>query len=368
MFNLQNRARKYFTYVLGKPFWVEEKNFSIDDHFHIVKEKMNTMQELLAFVADVGATSFPARVSPWCFYMIEDFIGGSVLIFKFHHALMDGVAAISALVHASDPQCGRDFFKAPKFTFLQQLFYTLMALLYIPFLGAYRLLTPKDHNPLHGPALSGVKSLAWTKHYKTAEYKEKCKKKGITLNDFLGAAALRTLQKYIAETYNQVHEHFTFFVPFSLRGQPEDGSQLPVDNKFAAILIKMPSATSPTLETDCAILFNRIKNSIQPLAYCISMKLMGFLPRTLTKWIMFSFASKPTMLFSNVPGPRSHLTYHGIKLLHLISMSPTEASNGVAMTTMSYAEEFTVACYADIMLVEDAGDLVRLLQAEIESS
>jgi hypothetical protein len=44
-----------------------------------------------------------------------------------------------------------------------------------------------------------------------------------------------------------------------------------------------------------------------------------------------------------------------------------EASCGIAMTTISYAEEFTVACYADTVLVKDAGDLVRLLQAEIES-
>lgn len=81
------------------------------------------------------------------------------------------------------------------------------------------------------------------------------------------------------------------------------------------------------------------------------MKLMGSLPRTLTKWLVFTFANISTMLFSNVPGPRSHLTYQGIQLLNFTSMSPIEASCGIAMTTISYAEEFTVACYADIMLV-----------------
>ena len=364
----QKRARQFFTYVLGKPFWVEDKNFSFNDHFYIVKEEIKTMQELWAFTGKVAATPFPARMPPWCFYMIEDFQGGSVLITKFHHAFLDGIAAVSAMVHASDPQCGRDFFKMPKVSFLQQSLYTLMALVYLPFLTVHRLLSSKDQNPLHGPALSGVKSLAWTQPYKLAQYKEKCKKKGITLNDFLGAAAIRTLQKYIAENYNQNHERFTIFMPFSLRGQPEDGTPLPVDNEFAAILIKMPSATSPTLETDCARIFNHMKHSIEPFTCNLAVNILGLLPRTLAKWMLFSLANKATLLFSNVPGPRSHLTYQGAQLLHLISMSPMEASCGLAMTTISYAEEFTVACYADTVLVKDAGDLVRLLQAEIESS
>ena len=364
----QKRARQYFTYVLGKPFWVEDKHFTFDAHFHVVTEPLKTTQDLWAFTAKVASAPFPARSPPWGFYIIEDFQGGSVMISKLHHAFLDGISAVSAMVHAADPQCGRDFFKMPKFSFLQQSLYTLMALIYLPFLTISRLLFRNDKNPLHGPVLSGVKTLAWTQPYNLAKYKEKCKQKGITLNDFLGAAALRTLQKYITETFHQSHDRFTIFMPFSLRGQPEDGSPLPVDNDFAAILLQMPSAASPTLETDCARVFGRIKNSIEPLTCLLAVDMLGSLPRTLAKWVLFTIADKATLLFSNVPGPRAHLSYQGAQLLHLMSMSPMESNCGVAMTNISYAEEFTVACYADTVVVKDAGALVRLLQEEIESA
>ena len=364
----QKRAKQYFTYVLGRPFWVEDKHFTFDAHFHVVTESISTLQDLWNFAGKVASIPFPPRQPPWCFYMIEDFQGGSVLITKFHHAFLDGIAAVSAMVHTSDPECGRDFFKTPKLSLVQQAVYTLMGLLQLPYLALSRLFWQKDNNPLHGPVLSGKKSLAWTKPYKLAEYKEACKRKGITLNDYLGAAAVRTLHKYTEITYKQNHDRFTIFMPFSLRGQPEDGSALPVDNDFAAILIKMPSATSPTLETDCAHLFNRIKNSIEPIVCHLAVNLLGSLPKSLAKWLLFILANKATLLFSNVPGPRSHLSFNGAQLLHMMSMSPMEAACGIAMTTISYADEFTVACYADTVLVKDAGVMAGILEAEIESA
>lgn len=368
MFYGQKRARQYFTYVLGRPYWVEDKNFKFDDHFEVVKEPINTLQDLWNFAGKLASTPFPPRTPPWCFYLIEDFQGGSVMISKLHHAFLDGVSAISNFVHISDAECGRAFFKMPKLSLFQQFLYTLLSLLHLPYLAVSRLCWRKDCNPLHGPVLSGVKTLAWTQPYQLAKYKEASKRKGITLNDLLGAAAVRTLHRYIAETYGQNHHQFTLFMPFSLRGQPDDGSPLPVDNDFAAILIQMPSATSPTLETDCARTFNRIKNSIEPFVCHLAVDLMGLLPKTLAKWMLFKLSNKATLLFSNVPGPRSRLTYQGVELRHFMSMSPMEAACGVAMTAISYAEEFTVACYADTVLVKDAAVMVRILESEIESA
>lgn len=157
-------------------------------------------------------------------------------------------------------------------------------------------------------------------------------------------------------------------MPFSMRGQPEDGSRVPTDNDFAPILIKMPSASSETLENDCALTFNRIKHSLEPFLWCLGMDFLGFVHKYLGKLLLFSFASKATLVYSNVPGPRSLLYYQGAQLLHVMTFTPVEASCGVAMTCLSSAEEFTVAILADTGLVKEAGDFMRMLQTEIDKA
>lgn len=209
VFHEPKRAKRYFTYILGKPFWVEDKNFSLDDHFQVVKEEIGNKEELSTLAGKLVSTPFPEHWPLWCIYVIEDFQGGSAVICKFHHFFLDGTAGVNAWVHASDPQCKREFFKMPKFNRRQSL-YTLFAAIYLPFYMLFSYFYKGDRNPLLGPALSGVKTLAWTRHYDLAKYKEKCKQKGITLNDLIGAAALRTLRKYIAETYGQNHEKLHF--------------------------------------------------------------------------------------------------------------------------------------------------------------
>ena len=365
----KKRSRQYFTYVLGKPFWVEDKSFTFDKHFHVVTEHIKTNKDLCLFASKVAASPFPDRYSPWCFYVIENYLeNNSAVITKFHHAFLDGISAVSATVHCSDPECGRDFFKMPKMSMFEQTAYNFLALLTLPYLTLSRLWFKEDRNPLHGTQLSGEKSIHWTKPYLLLDYKIDCKKKGITLNDFLAAACLRTLKRYIKQEYGENSNEFTIFMPFSLRGQPEDGSPLPVDNDFAAILIQMPRADSPSLETECARVFHRLKMSIEPLTCHLAINIMGMLPKTVAKWMLFKLANKATLLFSNVPGPRSHLTFNKSKLQHLMSMSPMEATCGVAMTVISYAEEFTISCYADKALVKDSEELVRILQEEIESA
>jgi WS/DGAT/MGAT family acyltransferase len=85
---------------LGQPVWIEDPAFEVDDHLHRVRlPKPGTMVELTMLVGDLHAQHL-RRDRPlweaWVVYGLAD--GRLVVVFKFSHALIDGVGAVTALL------------------------------------------------------------------------------------------------------------------------------------------------------------------------------------------------------------------------------------------------------------------------------
>ena len=363
----QKRARQYIRRIYGRTYWVEDEKFSFEDHFHVISTPVRSKAELCALASDLASRVFPANRPFWDFFFVSHYSADrSAVIFKFHHVLMDGLSAVSAITHCADANSSDVFYKLPKANWIKRLFASAVAVVVLPYwLWAWGELKD-DQNPLHGAALSGGKSVFWTEPLSLAAIKSYCRLHSISLNDFLAAATLRTLRKCTQST--QDHTRFSLFLPISLRGLPEDGSALPLDNDFASLLLHMPAADSPDLEQECSKLFSSVKNSTEPMALALSTYLLGLLPMEAAGKMIFSVSDRATLVFSNVPGPRAGLKFGGAALEQLIAVAPASGTCGISVTTLSYQDKLTIACYTDKALLSEAKLMADCLSEEIEMS
>lgn len=365
----QKRARQYIKRIYGRTYWVEDEKYSFEDHFHVINSPIRSKNDLCALTSDLASRVFPANRPFWDFYFVSHYsTDQSAVIFKFHHVLMDGLSAVSAITHCADTNHSDVFYKLPKQNWVKRALASVVAVCVLPYwLWAWGELKD-DQNPLHGAALSGVKSVFWTEPLSLKAIKSYCRLHSLSLNDFLAAVALRTLRKCVQTQSTHDYTHFSLFLPISLRGLPEDGSALPLDNDFASLLLSMPAADSPNLERECSELFSRVKNSTEPMALALCTYLLGLLPTKTAGKMIFSVSDRATMVFSNVPGPRVSLSYGGAALEQLIAVAPASGTCGISITTLSYQDKLTVACYTDKALLADAEIMAESLSEEIEMS
>ena len=365
----EKRARQYVKRVLGKAYWVEDAQFRFEEHFHVVTEEVGSKEELCALASDLASRAFPANRPPWDFYFLPSYLSHySVVIYKIHHVLMDGLSAISAITHCSDSIPAQIFHQLPKKSYFSRLFDTIKAVFMLPYwIWAWGELQD-DENPLHGQELSGQKSIYWTNPLNLKEIKQFCKEKMITLNDFLAAASLRTLKKCANAKNSGNYVNFSLFLPISLRKLPENGEKLPMDNDFASLLVPMPPADSPTLEQDCSRLFSLIKQSTQPLSLALMVSLLGLLPPKIASKMLFSVSNRGSFVFSNVPGPLHPLYFSSSRLVNLIAVAPCSGTCGISITTVTYMDTLNIACYVDKALLSQAKVVCEWIREDIEIS
>jgi len=240
------RAKQFPAYILGKAYWAEDPNFSIDNHLITVKQSIYTLDELGVFVGSVAIKPLSTSKPRWCCYVVEDFQGGSAVIVRFNHAYMDGVSMVNALVHNSDPA----FFSLNKSSSLRKLLTTPFALMLLPYALVAGMRFQPDRNPLTGIAYSGDKAIAMSPPFPLARHLSHAKAMGVTFNDYIVAAALRTVSAYIAQQHSAQHHYFSVGIPITLRGQPMDGSPLQPGNDITLLVLPMPAVTSQTLARD----------------------------------------------------------------------------------------------------------------------
>ena len=112
-------------------------------------------------------------------------------------------------------------------------------------------------------------------------------------------------------------------IPISTRSPREVGVVL--DNKVASVFLKVP-VKQPDLEKR----FQQTKARMDSLKYGPVMPIMIFLikvvlssmPLWFTKWQQELFASKASMIFSNVPGPRVRKHIRGFAITNIFGFVP----------------------------------------------
>ena len=120
--------------------------------------------ELEAFLGEIYNRPFPPNRPPYEFILIEEYEDGkSALLCRSHHVIADGMAFVGMIMNGVDPikadQTESNLQK--KIAKLKISKWDIVRRLpFIPWYWVKPLIQPNDHNLLHGPPLSGKRSMA----------------------------------------------------------------------------------------------------------------------------------------------------------------------------------------------------------------
>ena len=211
-----------------------------------------------------------------------------------------------------------------------------------------------------------AKAVAWSDPFPLEGVKRVARSHGATVNDVLVAALAGAVKKYLAGRGDDIDE-VVWMVPVNLKPFDEE---LPEDlgNYFALVMLDMPlnGATPAERIAELRSRMLRIKNSDEPVLTFGLQRAISMSPSALATAVTNFFANKAVGVLTNVPGPRSELSFAGVPVRQVIGFAPCSGDQPVTATIFTYNGSVTVGFASDAGLVPDPQTLVALVVDEVE--
>ena len=288
---------------------------------------------------------------------------------------MDGVSSM-LLTAGSTEEFNKDYFVGVKEVPLwQQLYLKLSFPFYTVPLFLSSVFSTRDLNMITAgkKKMTGKLSISTSPKFKLADIKALSKKSGVTINDIVILAMCSGLKKYLKDKgdpcgADNVETDIQIMMPANLRwGFPKSKEDIHIENKFAALPIKMPLINNIK---DSYKRIQKVTKSIKSQAsfvycsYAVSFYGTIFLPRLLPRLFVHNATMKFTCALSNTPGPIKNFKYTDAK------GNPGSGSwafpyimcagrCGLAISCMSYGEVFNINISADEGVMKDTDVLLQ---------
>jgi WS/DGAT/MGAT family acyltransferase len=392
--------------------WVEDGQFDLDAHLHVVDlPDPGGRDELEALAADLASQSLDSSRPLWQLHLVADYDGGSAWIMRMHHCYADGIAMIGVLLSMTeateaeaDVTPGRRRAGARRTTLLPiadwlgQMPGPAGAALGNALSEGARLLEAGLHQAMHPQqaarlarqaggtvnelgrlialpddpptpfrgALSGRKTVAWTDPLPLEDVKSIGRALECTVNDVLMSTVAGMLGAWLRE-----HGHDTqrlsirATVPVNLR---DAEAPLSLGNRFGLIFVDMPLGMANPLRRLYSMhsTLAALKGSLQPPMTLAMLGLLGMLPAAVQSPAVELFSRKGTAVVSNVPGPKAPLYICGQRITEMYFWVPQSGSMGLGVSLLTYAGQVHVGMIADRNLVADPQRAVDLFAPELE--
>ncbi|MBI5255904.1 MAG: wax ester/triacylglycerol synthase family O-acyltransferase [Burkholderiales bacterium] len=371
--------------------WVDDDDFDLDHH--LVRERLpqgRALSDEAALQARIGAlatTRFDPRRPLWQFHLLP-YQGGSALIFRLHHCMVDGIALVALLNSLADdapvlgpttPLPTADDSHGPLAQWLQPLRSAVAHAVEEPRavlrqgLQAVRdgvsLATQPDDSPtrLKGP-LEGVKLATWHPPLPLPALKAAAHALGGTVNDLLLACVAGALGAWLREQGDDpTGQSIRVMVPVNLR-PPEDAWQL--GNCFGLAPVLLPIGL-PGIAERVAEVHGRmqaLKDGFKPqLAYEL-LQLTGLGPRRGQDLVLRIALDKTTAVMTNVAGPAQPLALCGSTVQRYLFWVPTSRDVGVGASIVSYAGEVAFGLITDRACCAEPQRVMALFTQEVAAA
>lgn len=360
-FKADPRTKKFLVTIFGRQYWKTDQNYNENNHY-IVHSHRITKSSLENYITKISNKDLNPNHPPYELHFFKNYENkASAIVFKFHHSFADGLAIVSMMTWCADENSSKIFYSPKEIPLLKKLTLYILSILTIIYYFFSTILQKADKNSFHSQKLSGEKSISWTNKINLPKILIYCKQNSYTFNDLLTALVLESLQEYCKKPLGAV----TATIPFSMRGQPKDGSFLKLENDLSVFPIEFPEVNQD-LVANCSKIFNGLKSSIRPFVIALMMRLgVNVLPKFLMQFIVFHVVNKATLLFSNVGGPKGPIFFGGVRFDQIIGMSPNMAECGISVTSFSYTDHFVVTCYADKNRIRRPAEFIRILENKV---
>jgi len=382
------------------PIWVEDPEFCIRSHVYRVGAPIPGSERVLAdLVAQIAAQPLDRSRPLWELWVIEGLAEGRVaLVFKVHHAVVDGVSAIQLLLQLLDPSQegsnarGSHHERPRRDPAPTSMALTAHALSRLPQRSARfaRLLfdstksaagltrsmvggragDPRMPMPFSGPrtpwngAVSPQRTVAFGRA-RLADLKLISSVFGTTVNHVVLTACTQTLRNYLEAHGGVPDSPLVAAIPVSLR-RPEEVETS--GNSISAFLVHLPVQLSDPVE-QLLVVRDQAETSKQ-LHDALGVSALGqwaeFTPAALLGGAARFYSQRKlagrhrplhNLVISNVRGPRTPLYAAGARLTAAYPLGPLMEGAGINITVVSYAESVDFGVIACERSVPHVGDI-----------
>ncbi len=365
------------------PAWEDDPDFSVARHLHRGRlRRPGGDKQLRAFLEKKVSRPLDRRHPLWETWLIDGYGEGSVVYFRLHHAMADGMALAQVMLTLTDPSPdGHDPGPASDGSpgIVDRLVSSATGLartaLHLPTLpiaalkgvGVTRklLLDVLPTTMLSGEP--GVeKRLTWSHARPLGEVKAVGRKTDTTVNDVLIAALSGALARYLRD-YEEPPDHLTTMVPVNIR-PPDEPLPRELGNTFALVMLHLPTGEMTPLHRleEVHRRMEQIKHSPEVLITTAVAEGIGHL-HGIDKPLVDFFAGKAIGVTTNVIGPKQPRYLAGVEVTGVLGWVPGSGGQTLGVSIFSYADTVRIGFKVDEAAVPEPDRLVAFFEEEIDA-
>ena len=401
---------------MGPPLWATDHNYDVRSHIlRLALPAPGGEVELREMISNLMVSPLDKSRPLWQVHLIENYGDGSVVFFRIHHCIADGIALIHVLLSLTDKEADapapekprvkktlpapfnplkpfKDIFKnvetakatAQKFgmTVLQEVEKSLndpshfvemakfTASLTNDALGVLAKLTvmPSDPKTAFKGRLGVRKTVAWTQPMPLQKIKTVGRAiKSATLNDVLIATVTGAMRRYLKTRNTRVNElDLRVSVPVNIR---KPGTEFELGNKFSLVFLSLPIyIEDPILRLkEIKRRMDKLKTSPDAFVGFGFLNVIGMLPSKAALKATQLFSNKASGVLTNVPGPREPLYFAGREIKNMMFWVPRIGDMGIGISIFSYNGNVTVGLACDEGLLPDPQRLLDGFEEEFNT-
>jgi diacylglycerol O-acyltransferase / wax synthase len=396
------RYRQKVEFAPAGVYWVDDPHFDLAHHIKRVRLPGRGGKEALErFVGDLASEPLDFNHPLWTVHIVERYEGGAAVVFRWHHAMADGVALVGvtmALVDGPEGQLRRPPPPDEDEGWLQTLMAPVVAainagtqaststlgtafglarhpLRAVDYLrgGAgvagelgYLLFMKNDSATRFKGKPTGSKRVAWCEPLKLPEVKAVSRALGCSINDMLLSCVAGAMRRYLAEKGDRTEGvECRAMAPINLR-KPGD---LELGNRFGIVGVLLPVGIEHPLDRLMMVRQRMLdlKTSYEPAVTLGLFAALGYLPKIVQDQLFDLLVSRSTAVMTNVPGPPEPLTVAGSKIKQLLFWVPQTADTGMGVSILSYADQVQFGLITDAALTPDPEEVVSRFPEEFET-
>lgn len=375
----------------GKPMWHDDEHFDIHAHIHhVALPNQGSYEDLQEMVSDLMASPLDYSKPLWQVHLIDNYNGGSAIVWRIHHAIADGIALIRVVFSLTGTTAAEslkppapeadDPVEKPKGNLVgrlrerldhmvhlgEDLYQEAVNLLKEPQTlrdaltdswntskELIRLVTDKARtDSIYKGQLGVVKKAAWSEPVPLDKIKQIGKKTGATVNDVLLAGMAGAVRRHLLRHGESTEETFRVICPVNFRND----KRIHIDNRIGMISLELPVSIEDPMERIQAInrKTSQLKRSLEPAAVYTLLNIAGdYLPKPLEVKAAEYVGKRIMGVLSNVPGPREAIYFAGKEVDNIMFWIPQTTALGVGMSIISYNGKVTLGVATDAQVIDD---------------
>jgi WS/DGAT/MGAT family acyltransferase len=349
--------------------WQDIPDFDIGPHLrHTALPSPQDEKALMALVNDLASMPLDRSRPLWQIHIVDSVMGGSAMIFRYHHCIGDGTAMKAVTARLFDiegakprPPSRSAKQSAPK---AQTAAPGLLEQAGLIVKGAGALLLelvkwPDPPSPFKGDFSPG-KTVAWTQAVSLDQVKAIGASTGAKVNDVLVAIATGALRSYLMQRgINVKQSTLRAMVPVDLRA-PQNQDEL--GNDFGLVILDLPVEVASATKRLALVKarMDALKRSTEAIAMQFLFDLFGRGPKLLEDLANQVFGSKASIVLTNVVGPNQPVLLAGVPIDRLMFCVPFPGDQlGLGLSILSYQGMATLTVIADARLVPDPQKITK---------